>query len=162
VFVYGVHNDKTTPITDHWCTLCAGLVGVWYSLSFEVISIFILRYVLHVCYLCCLSHKPLLSYRELTGHYLYILSCVSLLLWWLFIVLVVKIWYFSFLILVVGRGVLRFWEGWYRKTRSNFWLFSIFCALAGILGVDIIYWWVGFVGSLGSVMYYVWCIFIWF
>jgi len=30
----------------------------------------------------------------------------------------------SFWFWCVGRGVLRFWEGWYRKTRSNFWLFS--------------------------------------
>jgi len=27
----------------------------------------------------------------------------------------------------VGRGVLRFWEGWYRKTRSNFGVFYGFC-----------------------------------
>jgi len=39
----------------------------------------------------------------------------------------------------VGRGVLRFWEGWYRKPRSNFGYFWDFGAGTGIGGVDIIY-----------------------
>jgi len=47
----------------------------------------------------------------------------------------------------VGRGVLRFWEARYRKPRSNSGVFIDFCALSGILGVDIIcdvvwLWWV--------------------
>jgi len=35
--------------------------------------------------------------------------------------------------LLVGRGVLRFREGWYRKTRSNFGVFCDFCADSGRL-----------------------------
>jgi len=39
----------------------------------------------------------------------------------------------------VGRGVLRFPTARYRKTRSNFCLFSEKCANSRICGVDIIY-----------------------
>jgi len=40
----------------------------------------------------------------------------------------------------VGRGVLRFRDARYRKTRSKFNLFIDFCADSGKLGVDIIYY----------------------
>jgi len=50
----------------------------------------------------------------------------------------------------VGRGVLRFWEGWYRKTRSNFMLFYEIWGSAGNLGVDIICQGCGF--GIGTVL----------
>jgi len=46
--------------------------------------------------------------------------------------------YLIFLILCVGRGVLRFWDVRYRKTRSNFTTFSEICADSKTFGVDII------------------------
>jgi len=62
-----------------------------------------------------------------------------LLVFFIFVaVLLVILSILTFRFWVVGRGVLRFRECRYRKTRSKFWGIIDFCALPGILGVDII------------------------
>jgi len=55
-----------------------------------------------------------------------------------YVVISVKMGFGDFAFSLVGRGVLRFWEGWYRKTRSKLWVFCGFGGICGILGVDII------------------------
>jgi len=66
-----------------------------------------------------------------------------------FINILVKIANYNFWFSCVGRGVLRFWEGWYRKPRSNLCAFCDFRADSGRLGVDIILWMLAGVGELG-------------
>jgi len=104
----------------------------------SVVSLFACCYfILAFCWLCLVV--VILAYLS------FIMFCYNTVLgmWWVLFMylwwIIDKILHFGFQFSCVGRGVLRFLEVWYRKPRSNFRPFSIFVAVPGICGVDIIY-----------------------
>jgi len=67
--------------------------------------------LVYIVVVCCLMWWCVAPINIIMGW------CAVIMLWVWYIL--VFYWYFNFTFWCVGRGVLRFWEGWYRKTRSN-------------------------------------------
>jgi len=117
-----------------------GFVFVIYSFIYFIYS-WLLRYCCYVLVLglmlMCLCCYINLMLCVVMNFGLLLVVCRS---WWIVILCVIvdKMPYLIFLFWCVGRGVLRFWEGWYRKTRSKLCGICDFWGISGKLGVDII------------------------